>query len=58
MNYYSGAGISRKDEYFANDKNLEGYEGYSGNGMPFNLKYLKIIEYYLHEGLGNNFISY
>lgn len=45
---YPTEGVLEKDELLSNDKNLEGYDGYSGNGMIFNLKNAGTIKTYLH----------
>jgi len=45
---YTTEGVLEKDELLSNDKNLEGYDGYSGNGMIFNLKNAGTIKTYLH----------
>jgi len=46
---YSAGGILEKDDFLSKDKNLEGYDGYSGNGMIFNLKNASAIKNYLHK---------
>lgn len=48
---YAGSGVSGKDKCLSTDKNLEGYDGYSGNGMTFDLKNAGEIKRYLHNEL-------
>ncbi|MCE0828747.1 hypothetical protein LVQ78_22335 [Buttiauxella sp. A2-C2_NF] len=53
---YSNSGISGADECLNRDESLEGYDGYSGNGMIFNLKNAGEIKDYLHGELSKSTI--
>lgn len=48
---YNGTGVSGENDCLSKDKKLEGYDGYSGNGMTYNFKNAVEIKRYIHVDL-------